>query len=191
MRALLAFLQGFHLRAATLDALLLQHGGLVFLQRVERIEEARGGKAQRSGSFASGPHIDETMQRVFALLDALLVADGAGLGALGAAEALALVPDDGFDCREQLGGGHQADRNARAAEDSFNNFAVVVVWDDNAVLDGVSAHDAAGRDLQIENRIAGRRELVNELLGRRSAIECALVAFFEDDDATALDARIF
>ena len=50
------------------------------------------------------------MQRVFALLNALFVAEGAGLGALGAAEAPALVADDRLDGREQLGRRHQAHR---------------------------------------------------------------------------------
>ena len=80
--------------------------------------------------------------------------------------------------------------HARAAEDGLDDFAVVEVGDDDAVLDGVAADDAAGRDLQIEDGIAGGRELVDELLGRGAAIEDALVGFFEDHDATALDARI-
>ena len=105
--------------------------------------------AKPSDAAASprGPDIDQPVQRVFALLDALLVADGAGLGALGAAEALALVANDRLDGGEQLGRGHQAHGHAGAAEDGFDDFAVVEVGDDDAVLDGVAADDAAGGNL--------------------------------------------
>ena len=48
-----------------------------------------------------------------------------------------------------------ADRHARAPEDRFDDFAVGVVGDDDAVLDGVAADNAAGRDTQVED--AGRR----------------------------------
>ena len=145
-------LQRLHLCAAALDAALLQDRRLLLFERVEFVEEARGGKAQRGGGLAGGPHIDQPVQRVFALLDALFVADRAGLGALGAAEALALVADDRLDRREQLGRGHQAHRHAGAAEDRFDDFAVVEVGDDDAVLDRVAADDAAGRHLQVEDR---------------------------------------
>ncbi len=130
------------------------------------------------------------MQCVFALLDALLIADGAGPGALGAAETLALIADDGFDGREQLGGGHEADRDARAAEDCVDDFAVVEVGNDDAVFDGVSADDAAGRDKEIEDWVAGGRKLMHKFFGGGAAVEGARVGFFEDDDATALDAGI-
>ena len=174
--ALLALLERLHFRAAALDAALFQDGGLLLFQRIELIEQPRRGKAQRRRRFARGPHVDQAMQRIFALLDALLVAHRAGLGALGAAEALALVADHRLDGREQLGCRHQSHRHARAPEDRFDDFAVVEVGHDHAVLHRVSAHDAAGRDLQIEDGIAGRGELVDEFLGRGAAIEGACVA---------------
>ena len=168
----------------------LQDGGLLLFQRVQLVEEARGGKAQRGGGLAGGPHVHQPVQCVLALLDALLIAHRAGLGALGSAEALALIANDRLDGREQLGRCHQADRHAGAAEDRLNDLAVVEVGDDDAVLDGVSAHDAAGRNLQVEDGIAGGGELVNQLLGRGSAVEDALVALFQNHHATALDARV-
>ena len=182
--------RAFHLGAAALDAALLEDGGLLLFERVELVEEARGGKAERGGGFAGGPDIDQAVQRVFALLNALLVADGAGLGAFCSAEAPALVADDRLDGGEQLGRGHEADGDAGAAEDGFDDFAVVEVGDDDAVLDGVAADDAAGGNLQIEDGIAGGGKLVNQLFGGGAAIEDAFVGLFEDDDATALDARI-
>ena len=111
--ALLAFAERLHLGAAALDAAFLEDCGLLFFERVELVEEARGGKAERGGGFAGGPDVDQAVQRVFALLDALLVADRAGLGAFGSAETPALVADDRLDGGEQLGRGHQAD-GARA-----------------------------------------------------------------------------
>ena len=113
-----------------------------------------------------------------------------GLGAFGSAEALALVADDGLDGGEQLGRGHESDGDAGAAEDGLDDFAVVEVGNDDAVFYGVAADDAAGGNFEIEDGIAGGRELMDELFGGRAAIEDALVAVFEDDDATALDARV-
>ena len=172
------------------DATLLEDRGLLLFERIELVEEAGGGKAERGGGLAGGPDIDQAVQRVFALLDALLVADGAGLGALSAAEALALVADDRLDGGEQLGRGHQADRDAGAAEDRFDDFAVVEVGDDHAVLDGVAAHDAAGGNLEAEDGVAGGGELVHQLFGWGAAVEDALVGLFQNHHATALDARV-
>ena len=70
-------LRAFHLGAAALDAALLEDGGLLLFEGVELVEEARGGKAEGGGGFAGGPDIDEAVECVFALLNALLVADGA------------------------------------------------------------------------------------------------------------------
>ena len=67
---------------------------------------------------------------------------------------------------------------------------VVEVGHDHAVLHGVSADDAAGRHFEIENGIAGGRELVHELFGRGAAIERARVSLFQNHHATALDARV-
>ena len=176
--------------AAALDAASLQNCGLLLFERVELVEQPRSGKAQRCGCFAGGPDIDQAMQRVFALLDALFVAERAGLGALGSAETLALVANDRLNRGEQLGCGHQSHRHARAAEDGLDNFAVVEVGNDHAVLHRVSADDAAGRDLQIEDGIAGGRKLMHQLFGGGAAVEGALVGLFENHHATALDARV-
>ena len=67
---------------------------------------------------------------------------------------------------------------------------MVEVGNDDAVLDGVSAHDAVGRHFQAENGVAGRGELLNQFFGWGSVVESALVGFFEDHHATALDARV-
>ena len=64
------------------------------------------------------------------------------------------------------------------------------VRNDLAVLHGVSAHNAAGRNLQAEDRIAGGRELMHQLLRRRAAIERSLVALFQNHNAASLDALI-
>ncbi len=84
---------------------------------------------------------------VFALLQAEIVADGAGGDLLGAAETSALVTDDGFDGGEQFRRSHDADGDARAAEDGLNDLAVAVVGNDDTVVDGVAADDAARREL--------------------------------------------
>ena len=103
------FLERLHLGAAAVDAALGQDRRLLLFNRLQRVEEAGGGKAERGGRFAGGPNIDQPVERILALLNALLVADGAGLGAFGSAEALALVADDRLDGGEQLGRRHQAD----------------------------------------------------------------------------------
>src|SRR5208283_1518309 len=123
-------------------------------------------------------------------LNSLLVTNRARFCSFRAAEAFALITDDRLDRGEQLGRGHQANRNAGAAEDRFNDFAVVESGDDDTVLDGVSTHDAAGGNFETEDGIAGGRKLVNQLLGRSSAIEGSFVAVLENDNATAFDARI-
>ena len=45
-------------------------------------------------------------------------------------------------------------------------------------------------DPQVEDRIARRRKLVHQFLGRRPAVEGALVGLFQNHHATAFDARI-
>ena len=89
---------------------------------------------------------DEPVQRVFLLLDAQFVTRRAGR-AFAAAEPAALVKNHRLDGGKQFGGGHQADRDARAAEDGFDDFAVRIIRDDDAVLDRVAADDAAGGDV--------------------------------------------
>ncbi len=187
---LLAFLERLHLGASALNAALLENGRLPLFDGVQCVEEARRGQAQRGGRFAGGPDVNQPVQGVLALLNALFVAHRAGLGALGSAKAAALVADDRLDGREQLGRRHYAHWHAGAAEDRLDNLAVVPVGDDDAVLHGVAAHDAAGRHLQVEDGVAGGGKLVNQLLGRSPMVEDALVGLLQDDDATAFDALV-
>ncbi len=189
-RALLAFPERLHLRPSALHAALFQDGRLLLLGRFHLIEEPSRGKAQRGGRFAGGPNVHQPVQRILALLNALLVTDGAGSCALCSAKALALVADDRLDGGEQLGSRHQAHAHASALEDRIEDFAVAVVGNDDAVLDGVAANDAAGRNLEVEDGVAGRGELVNQLFRRSAMVEDALVGLFQDYEATALDARI-
>src|SRR5208283_4402993 len=114
----------------------------------------------------------------------------AGSGCSGSAEPAALVADDGFHCREQFRGGHDSYGHAGATEDGFDYLAMTVAWYQHAVLNIVSTHNAAGGHTQIENRIAGRGELVNHLLRSRAAVKRTRVALFQDNHATTLDALI-
>ncbi len=43
-------LQRFHLRASALDAALFQDRGLLLFERVELVEQPRGGKAERGAA---------------------------------------------------------------------------------------------------------------------------------------------
>ena len=135
--------EGLHLRHAAGDALLGELPVLDLLERIELVEEAGGGETERGGGLARGPDVDQALQAVLLLLQAQVVARRAGVDAGRAAEAVAVVADDGLDGGEQLGGGHEADRHARAAEDRLDDLAVAVVGDDHAVLDGVAADDPA------------------------------------------------
>src|SRR5262245_9764169 len=123
-------------------------------------------------------------------LQAEIVTRGAGSGAIAAAEPAALVADGGFDGGKELGGSHQADGDAGAAEDGLDDFAVVVAGDDDAVLDGVAADDAAGGDAQAEDRVAGGGELVDQLAGGGAAVKEAWIGVFQDDHAAALKAGV-
>src|SRR6266568_5082326 len=162
--ALLTFAEGFHFGAAALDAAVFEELGLVFLEGVEVVEEACGCESQGCSGFAGGPDVDETVEGVFALLDALFVANGAGLGAFCSAEPAALVANDGLDSREQLGGGHETDGDARTAEHGFDDFAVIEVGNDDAILDGVAPDNAAGGDFETEDGVACGGELVDQFL---------------------------
>ena len=86
--------------------------------------------AERRGGFAGRPDVDESLEAVFLLLQAEIVARRAGIDAGGTAETVALVADDRLDGGEQFGGGHHADGHARAAEDRLDDLAVAVVGDD-------------------------------------------------------------
>jgi hypothetical protein len=77
--ALLAFLERLHLRASALHAALFQEWPSSASRAGPSVEEPSRGKAQRGGRFAGGPNVHQPVQRILALLDALLVTDGAGL----------------------------------------------------------------------------------------------------------------
>ena len=139
--------QDAHLGAAALDFALGEEAVLFALQGVQLVEEARGGKAQGGAGLASGPDFDQALEGVLLGLEAQIKAGGAGGAALAAAEPAALVADDWFDGREELGGGHEGDRHAGAAEDGLDDVPVAVGGDDDAVLDGVPADDPAGPGL--------------------------------------------
>ena len=73
-----------------------------------------------------------------------------------AAEPAALVANDGLDGGKQLGGRHDADGHAGAPEHGLDDLAVVVIGNNDAVLNRVSADDPAGGNFQAEHRVAGR-----------------------------------
>ena len=152
------------LRAAKISSFLIS-------ERIEFVEQSRGGKAQGRGGFARGPDVHQAVQRVLFHLQAILVTGGAQGGGIPPAEPAALVPNHRFDCREQLGGGHQPHRHARAAEHGLNDFAMGEIGDDRAVLDFVAADDATGGNAKIEHRVACRGKLMHEFARRNSAVE--------------------
>jgi hypothetical protein len=47
-------------------------------------------------------------------------------------------------------GSHDGDRDAGAAEDGLEDFAVAVARDDHAILNGVAADDAAGGNAEAD-----------------------------------------
>ncbi|OQC30369.1 MAG: hypothetical protein BWX70_01215 [Verrucomicrobia bacterium ADurb.Bin070] len=158
--------------------------------RRESVKGARGLEAERGGGLAGGPDIGQTLDGVLFHLDTEIVTGRTGLDAGGSAVAAAVVADDRLDGGEQLGSGHQADRHARPGEDRLDDLAVGQVGHDHAVLDGVAADDAAGRDVETEDRVVGVGELVDHLEGRRTAVEDARVGLLENHHAGGLDARI-
>ena len=72
---LFAFAQCLLFRAAALNTAIFQDRGSSAFRsgRVRRSRRA-AAKSKRCSSLAGGPHVDQAMQRIFALLDALLVA---------------------------------------------------------------------------------------------------------------------
>ena len=156
----------------------------------EGIKGARGLEAQRGGGLAGGPDIGQALGGVLLHLDALVVTGRAGFDAGRSAITAAVVADDRLDGGEQLGGGHQADRHARPGEDRLDDLAVGQVGHDHAVLDGVAADDAVGRDVEAEDRVVGVGELVDHLEGRRAAVEDARVSLLENHHAGGFDARV-
>src|ERR1051326_6784070 len=127
------------------------------------------------------------MQRVLPGLKSKFVANRPGSCGFGAAKASTLVSNNRFYGGEQFSRGHYADRDTRPAENSFNDFAVTVARNNDAVLHIVTANDAARRHAQVEYRVAGRGELVDHLARRRAAVEDAGIAFFQNHHAAALD----
>jgi len=73
-----------------------------FFDGVELVEEAGGWRSPGKWQLRRWPRHRQPVQSVLALLDALLVADGAGLGAFGPAETAALVADDGSTAESSL-----------------------------------------------------------------------------------------
>ena len=175
------------LRLAAVDSLFGENLCLFFLQRVQHVKATRGGEPQRSGRFAHCPHAHQPVQHVFALLQSEFVAQRAGRCLFGSAKAPALITDNRLDGRQQLGRRHHRNRHPRALEYRFNHFAVIVVGNDDAVLHRVAADDAACRNLQAEDRIGGRRQLMHHLARRRAAIESPRITLLQNDDAASLD----
>ncbi len=153
---------------------------LLLLQRIQLVEQPRRRKSQRRARLARGPHVHQPLQRILALLDSQLVAQAAFLDRFRPAEAPALIADHRLHRREQLGRGHQPHRHPRPPEHRLDHLAVAEVRNDHAVLHRISAHNAAGRNLQVEDRIARRGELMHQLLGRRAPVEGAFVALLPE-----------
>ena len=91
---------------------------------------ARGRESQRGAGFAGGPDIHQAVHHVLLSCKPELVARRAGGDCCAAAEPAAVVADDRLDGGEQLGRGHDGHRDARAAEDGFDDLAVAVARDD-------------------------------------------------------------
>jgi hypothetical protein len=132
-----------------------EEGVLCLFQGINFIEQSGRGHAQRDGCFAGRPNVNEPLQTVLLLLEAEIVARSPGTDACGAAEPVALVADDGLDRGKKLRSGHDADGHACSPEDGFDDLAVAVARDNAAVLDRVTADDAAGRHGHVEGRVLG------------------------------------
>ena len=156
-------------------------------QRIEFVEQAGGGEAERGGSLSRGPDVHQAVQHVFLALQTQFIARRTGIDRFAAAEPMAMVADHRLDRRQELGRRHQADRHPGPAKHRLDHLAVAVVGDDFAVLDRVAADDPAGRHPQAEDRIGGRGQLVHQFFRGRPRIEDTRIALFEDDHATAAD----
>ena len=77
-----------------------------------------------------------------------------GVAVCRAAEPPALIADHRLDRRKQLRRGHEADSHTRAAEHSFDDLAMAVAGNDDAIFNGVAANDPAGGNPQVEDRVA-------------------------------------
>ncbi len=126
------------------------------IHRVKLIEQARRREPQGGARLARRPYVDQTVQRVFFLLQPQLVARAAGHIRRAAPEAAPLIANDRLHGRQQLGGGHQADGDAGALEHGLDHLAVVVARHDDAVLDRVAADNPAGGHIETEDRVVGR-----------------------------------
>src|SRR5690348_8275237 len=142
------FFQRFHRRATAFDATRLEDLVFRLLERIEHVERAGRCKSERCGGFAERPHIGQPVQRILALLQAKFIPQRAGRDLLSTAKTSALVSNHWFNRAQQLRGCHDGDRHASPLEYSLDHVAVIEVWNDRAVLDGVAANDAASGDLQ-------------------------------------------
>src|SRR5262249_49745761 len=154
---------GLEQRGATGDAARGHDFGLLLFERIEFVEDARRLEAQRGTGLARSPYVHQPMDDVLLQLETEFVAGRAWVGDGAPGEAPAPVTDDGLDGAEQLGGSHDGDRDARPPEDRLQDFAVAVAGDDHPILDGVAADDAAGRNAEAEDGVAGGGELMDEL----------------------------
>ena len=161
---------------------------LVFFsfERIQFIEQPRSHEAERRAGLAGRPNIHEAMQRVLLLLNSQFVTRRAGR-AFAATEPAALIKNHRLNGGKQFRGGHQTDRDARAAEHGLDDFAVRKIRNNDAILDRIAADNSAGGNFQIKHRIVRGRELVNEFLRRRAAIPNSGIAFLQNHHATALD----
>ena len=162
----------------------------LFFQRIQYVEQTRRRKTQRCARLAGGPDVHEPMQGVLLLLDAQFVTRRAGR-AFAPAEPAALIKNHRLNGRKQFGGGHQADRDPGAAKNRFDDFAVRIIRNDDAVLDGVTPDDAVRGHFQIEYGIVRGGKLVDEFLRRRAPVPDARVALLQNHHATALERKIF
>ena len=107
-----------------------------------------------------------------------------------AAETMAMVADDRFDRGKQLCGRHQSHGHPGAAEHRLDDFTVAEVGDDDAVLDGITSDDPAGRNPETEDGISRGRKLMHEFSRGHAAVVGSRVALLENHDAASLDPRI-
>ena len=169
------------------DSLSRQQFVSLALQRIEFIEGPCRRKSKRCAGLAGRPDVHQPVQRVFASLQPEFITHRSWRRRLRATEPPSLIPYDRLNRREQFRRRHNAHGHARPAKHGFNDLAVVVARQDDAIFHVVAADNPARRNAQAENRIAGRRKLMHQLSRGRAAIECAGIAFFQDHHAASLD----
>ena len=161
-----------------------------FFERVEFVERASRGEGQRGACLARRPNIGEPVQRIFPRLQSKFITHRSRRRGLGATKPSSLIPDDGLNGRQQFRRRHHAHSHSRAPEYCLDDFAVAVPWNQNSIFNVVATDDPAGRDAQVEDRIAGGRQLMNHFSRHRPAVKNAGIALFENHHATALDALV-